>query len=134
MSAQNETIKRAARAIAHEQQGESMKHRRRLPFVALPAAVAALVIAAAIATPIASAHVASFASQQTVTFTSAGSGGIFSGQVSSELAACMTSRSISLYRGTGTPVDAVTTLTDAAGAWSRRATNLDGGDYYAVAA
>lgn len=82
------------------------------------------------------AHTAQLSSSHTLAFARGSTGDVFSGQVSSDLAACTDKRSITLYRvatEAGSADAAVaTTSTDSSGAWSTTFTQATG-DYYAVA-
>ena len=92
--------------------------------MAVAVSAAALLVA-----PGALAHTASFGSQHSLGFSSAG----FSGQVTSGLAQCVSGRSVTLYRASASGDSAAaTTSTDPQGAWARSATGMDAGSYYAV--
>ena len=99
----------------------------------LVTAISALVlVAAAVFTgPSASAHTATIATQHSLAVSS----GVPSGQLSSTVPACLSGRTITLYRvDIAGPSVAATTSTTSTGAWTRSALTLSGGDYYAVAA
>jgi Putative metal-binding motif len=86
--------------------------------------------AALLTAPGALAHTASFSSEHSLSFSSAG----FSGQLPSGLAQCVSGRSVTLYRASASGDSAVaTTSTDPEGAWVRSAAGTDAGNYYAVA-
>jgi hypothetical protein len=99
----------------------------------LVTAISAVVLAAAavFTGPSASAHTATIATQHSFAVSS----GVPSGQLSSSVPACLSGRTITLYRiGVAGPNVVTTTSTTSAGAWTRSALTLSGGDYYAVAA
>jgi hypothetical protein len=99
-------------------------------------AVGLALMASLLCAPGALAHTAQFSSSHTLTFARGSTGDVFSGQVSSDLAACTEKRSITLYRvatEAGSADAAVaTTSADSSGAWSTTFTQATG-DYYAVA-
>ena len=101
------------------------------------AAIAVLLVAA-VAAPTVSAHIASFGAQHTLTASASAGSNVFAGQLNSDLAACLSARSITLYLRV---VDASvldqaagTTSTDSRGAWSKMLADAQAGDYYAAAA
>ena len=101
--------------------------KRRTPLLAgIAASVAVLLLAAS-----ASAHTASFGAQHSLRL----AGSALSGQVSFAAGDCVSGRSVTLYRVGAAGDTAVAVMTtDASGAWSRDASALQGGNYYAIAA
>jgi hypothetical protein len=86
---------------------------------------------AAIAPAGAAAHTTSVSSQHALSLGTIG----FAGQVTSALAECASTRSVTLYGADPAGAVAVaSTTSNTQGAWARPADKLKGGDYYAIAA
>ncbi len=95
--------------------------------------LAALLVAAqsALLAPGASAHIGTIGSQHALNLDA----GFISGQLTSAESDCLSGRRATLYRvGAAGDTAVSSTLTDSAGAWTRSASDLQAGDYYATAA
>jgi hypothetical protein len=107
---------------------------RRLRLLVLGAVVAIGVVGSA---GVAAAHSKSVASQHTMGFEPDAASDVFTGQISSTMAACERARSVVLYRVVGDASvldEAVATATsESSGLWSRGFGQARAGDYYAVA-